>query len=88
MRKYLIHTQNGTQIFTEKEIINNAMEQREKGVKPAYHHTYIIEGKREVMPAGWLVYSTFEDGCCIVYPREKDGKLVIFTGWQGEVVTQ
>lgn len=34
-------------------------------------------------PAGWLIWSTFEDGCGVVY-RRSDGKMIVVTGWQGE----
>lgn len=81
MRNYLIHTRDGNRILTEKEIIDNALKQEAAGVQPVYKWT---DYKGNFFPAGWLVWSTYQDGAGVVYRREADGKPVIITGWQAE----
>ena len=66
---------------TEKEIIDNALEQEREGVQP--HFAWYDYDKKEVVtPLGWLVWSLW-DGCGIVY-RRYDGKMIICKGKQGD----
>ena len=78
---YLIHTKNGVKIFERDEIINNAKEQKKAGIKPAYRF-------RGLSQVGYLIYSTWEDGCAVVV-LAADGQSnidLIITGWQGDFV--
>lgn len=68
-------------VFSENEIIKNALQQEADGIKPGYCW-YDYQKKERVTPPGWLVVSTFS-GCCIVY-RRNDGKMIILTGRQGD----
>lgn len=81
-KSYLIHTKEGNKVFTADEIISNAKEQEAKGIKPAYA---FLDAKYEkpILPAGWLVWSTWDDGCGVVYKRS-NGDYIIVTGWQSE----
>ena len=76
------HNREGKAIFaTDKEIIDNAIEQEKEGIKP--HYSFFDYKKREkVTPPGWLVWS-LQDGCGVVYRRE-DGKMIIVAGSQGD----
>ena len=80
--KFLLHLKSGNKIFTEKEIIENALQQEANGVQPHYSF-YDYKAKEKITPAGWLAYSTMEDGCGVVY-RRSDGKMIVVTGWQGD----
>lgn len=68
-------------IFSEKEIIENALQQETDGIKPRFCW-YDCRKKEKSTPPGWLVVSMFS-GCCVVY-RRNDGKMVILTGRQGD----
>lgn len=67
--------------FSEKEIIENALQQELEGIKPRFSW-YDYKKKESTTPPGWLVVS-MHSGCCVVY-RRKDGKMVILTGKQGD----
>lgn len=80
---YIIGTKNGLNITaTESEIINNALSQEKTGVKPRYSF-YDYKNKKVITPAGWLVWSSLNHGCGVVY-RRNDGKMIIITGSQGD----
>lgn len=81
-RRFLLHLKSVNKIITEKEAIENALQQENEGVKPHYCY-YDYKNNMHFTPAGWLIWSTFEDGCGVVY-RRSDGKMVVVTGWQGE----
>ena len=67
---------------TQEEIINNALNQEEQGIEP--HYAWIdYQTRKPLTPLGWLVWSTWDHGCGIVYRRE-DGKMIITTGVQGD----
>lgn len=81
---YVLHTEKGVQIVTESQAINNALDQEKSGVIPRYSfRDYKTEEK--LTPPGWLVWSTFADGCGVVY-RRTDGKMIVTTGFQGDFV--
>ena len=86
MKNYLIHKAEGNEVLSSDEIINNAREQEQAGTKPHYIF-YDYKNNRAITPAGWLVWSTSEDGAGVVYKRE-DNKYIIVTGWQGEFIYQ
>ena len=75
-KNYILHFASENKIISEKEVIANAIEQKNSGVKPLY--------KRIGSDArGWLVWSTFEDGAGVVFQRE-DGSAYVSTGLQGD----
>lgn len=79
MDTYVIHLASGeTRVFSAAELIQNAKDQQAAGVEPIYRFNY---GKGETSAAGYLVYSTYHDGCAIVI---LDGRERILTGWQGD----
>ena len=82
-RNFLLHLKSGNKIFTEKEIIENALQQEANGVQPHYSF-YDYKAKEKITPAGWLVWSTM-NGCGVVY-RRHDEKMIIITGVQGDFV--
>ena len=78
-RVFIIHRSNGENlIIKESDAIENAKQQERQGIRPAYKCN-IVDG----IPAGWLVWSTYEDGAGVVHKRA-DGKYILLTGWQGE----
>lgn len=83
MESYIIGTKNGKCVVaTESEIINNALEQEKQGIKPHY----VYQPNKEEKPIGnpgWLVWSSYNHGCGVVHRRD-DGKMIIFTGLQGD----
>ena len=81
-RSYILHLKDGAKIVTESEAIKNAFEQEKEGVQPRYAFRDYNTGQNLTAP-GWLVWSTYEDGVCVVY-RRSDGKAIILTGWQGD----
>lgn len=81
-RMYTIHTKNGTKTLTAAEIIENAKEQERQGIKPSYFF-YGKNTSDRITPSGWLIWSTYKDGCGVCYPTG-NGKYGIVTGWQGE----
>lgn len=66
----------------KEEIINNALEQEKAGIIPHYSFFDYKNGEK-VTPPGWLVWSSLDHGCGVVY-RRKDGKMIIITGVQGD----
>ena len=82
--RYILHTEKGVQIVTELQAINNALEQEKSGIVPRYAFRDYKTGKN-LTPSGWLVWSTFADGCGVVY-RRSDGKMIVTTGFQGDFV--
>lgn len=83
----LLHTKNGTVVYTYDEIIENALEQKRQGVAPSYAFAYRdSKGNTTSTSArGWLVWSTWEDGAGVVICRD-DGKMVLLRGWQSDFV--
>ena len=79
---YTIYASKGIQVFTESEIINNALEQEKAGIKPHFSF-WDYKSNTAVTPAGWLVWSALDGGVGVVY-RRKDGTMKIITGNQGD----
>lgn len=80
---YLIGEKDGKIITaTESEIINNALEQEKDGVNPRFAF-YDYKNQRPIGNKGWLVWSSANRGCGVVY-RRNDGKMVIVTGVQSD----
>ena len=80
---YLIGEKDGKILTaTESEIINNALEQKKSGVNPHFAF-YDYKNQCPVTNKGWLVWSSVNHGCGVVYRRD-DGKMVIVTGVQGD----
>jgi hypothetical protein len=80
-RTFIIHRHNEENlIIKESEAIQNALDQEKEGITP--HYSFFDKGENITNP-GWLVWSTYEDGCGVVY-RRNDGKMILITGWQGE----
>ena len=83
MKNYVIGVKNGRCVVaSEKEIIENALQQEKDGVKPHYSFYDYKKGEKAT-PAGWLVWSSISYGCGVVY-RRNDGKMIISTGIQGD----
>ena len=81
-RNFILHLKTGNKVFSEKEVIENALEQEINGVEPHYS-LYDHNKKERLTNPGWLVWSTNMDGCGVVY-RRNDGKMIVVTGWQGD----
>ena len=81
-RNFILHLKTGNKLFSEKEVIENALEQERNGVEPHYS-LYDHNKKSRITNPGWLVWSTNMDGCGVVY-RRNDGKMIVMTGWQGD----
>lgn len=81
---YVLHTKNGVELVTESQAINNALDQEKSGVIPRYSFRDCKTGEN-LTPPGWLVFSTFADGCGVVY-RRSDEKMIVTTGFQGDFV--
>lgn len=81
-RKYILHTRNGVELVTESQAIENALQQEKAGIQPLYCW-YDSKAGENVTPPGWLVWSTWADGCGVVY-RRHDGKMILITGMQGD----
>ena len=84
-RTYILHFNIGNRLATESEVIQNALDQEKDGVKPKYAFRDYKTGETAT-PPGWLVWSTYADGCGVVY-RRSDGKYMLVTGWQGDFST-
>ena len=82
IRTWLLHTKNGNMIINENEAIQNAKDQEKKGIEPKFYWMNWKEDKKEG-PAGWLVWSTFEDGAGVVF-KNKNGCYYVVTGWQAD----
>lgn len=80
---YIIGEKNGKYIVvTAKEVIENALEQERAGIKP--HYAWLdYKEEKPVTGKGWLVWSSINHGCGVVY-RRYDGKMIIVTGVQGD----
>lgn len=76
MRAYILHLKEEKKLVTEAEI------QEKAGTVPRYAWRDYKTGE-QITPPGWLVWSTYEDGCGVVY-RRSDGKMILVTGWQGD----
>lgn len=81
---YVLHAKNGVVLVTESQAINNALDQEKSGVIPRYSFRDYKTGEK-LTPPGWIVWSTFADGCGVVY-RRSDGKMIVTTGFQGDFV--
>lgn len=81
---YVLHTRDGVQLVTESQAINNALEQEKSGISPRYAFWDYKTGEN-LTPPGWLVWSTFADGCGVVY-RRPDGKMIVTTSFPGDFV--
>ena len=80
---YLIGEKDGKILTaTESEIINNALEQEKDGINPHFAF-YDYKNQQPVTNKGWLIWSSVNHGCGVVY-RRYDGKMVIVTGVQGD----
>lgn len=82
--RYILHTKNGVELVTESQAINNALDQEKSGITPRYSFRD-YKTLENITPPGWLVWSTFADGCGVVY-RRSDGKMIVTTGLQGDFV--
>ena len=82
--RYILHTKNGVELVTESQAISNALDQEKSGVIPRYSFRDYKTGEKLTTP-GWLVWSTFADGCGVVY-RRSDGKMIVTKGFQGDFV--
>lgn len=80
--RVLLHLREGNKVYTVDEIIENAKKQEADGIKPMYA---FLDAKcrKPCLPAGWLVYSTWDDGAGVVYKND-NGKYIFVRGWQGE----
>lgn len=67
-------------IITESEAIENALTQEKAGIIPHYSW-YDYKEKEAVTPPGWLIWSSWSDGCGVVY-RRSDGKMIVLAGIQ------
>lgn len=81
-RAFTIHTDGGILFIKESDAIENALKQEKEGIEPHYSYNF---GKGDVSAPGWLVWSTWSDGCGVVY-RRNDGKMVLLTGWQSDFI--
>ena len=80
---YILHRKGcAAELVTAKQAIKNALEQEESGIIPRYAFRDYKTGE-SVTPPGWLIWSTYADGCGVVY-RRNDGKMIITTGMPGD----
>ena len=84
IKNYLLHLKDGNRIFSEYELIQNAKYQEKAGYNPRYHYRDFKTGKID-NKAGFLVFSTIQDGAGIVI-KDESGKHHIVTGWQGDFI--
>ena len=83
MKHYIVGVRkSAVMTASEKEIIENALWQEKKGIKPRYAK-YDYKTKQPYHNPGWLVWSDRIYGCGVVYRRD-DGKMFIVTGVQGD----
>lgn len=76
---YIIGSRNGKDVIvSDKEIIENALQQEKEGIKPDFSPRYMPDVK------GWLIWSNYKYGAGIVYRRKSDSKMIIITGVQGD----
>ena len=81
---FKVHFESGTKIFTEAEIIDTARQIEASGDRPMYSF-YDYRTYEPMTPPGWLIWSTWDDGACVVY-KTTEGRYRIVTGWQGDFV--
>ena len=81
---FVLHLHDGNKVYHLSDFIDNAKEQESKGIKPSFAF-YGKDASDITMPAGWLVYSTYEDGAGVVFKRI-DGEYIFVRGWQGDFV--
>ena len=83
MKNYIIGTKDRENIIiSDKEVVENAISQEKDGIKPHYCF-YDHKNKEKVTPAGWLVWSSLNYGCGVVY-RRSDGEMIVCTGIQSD----
>ncbi len=82
-KNYLLHTKSSNKIITKRDAIENALYQESMGIEPHYAR-YDKKKHKQLSPLGWLVWSTYEDGCGIVYRKKETGEMIVTTGWQGD----
>lgn len=83
MKNYIIEAKSERNIVvSEKEIIKNALDQEKQGINPHYSF-YDYKNNKKVTPPGWLVCSSLNYGCGVVY-RRTDGKMIVCIGVQGD----
>ena len=82
-KNYILHFKGQKSVvITESQAIAEALAQEKDGVKPRYAWRDCRTGEN-LTPPGWLVWSTYADGCRIVY-RRPDGKMIVTTGFPGD----
>ena len=82
-KSYILHRKGqAAELVTAEQVINNALEQERSGIVPRYAFRDYKTGEK-LTPPGWLVWSTWADGCGVVY-RRPDGKMIILTGFPGD----
>ena len=82
-KSYILHRKGqAAELVTTEQVINNALEQERSGIVPRYSWRDAKTGEKVTLP-GWLVWSTFADGCGVVY-RRPDGKMIVTTGFPGD----
>ena len=82
-KSYILHRKGQpAELITAEQVINNALEQERSGIVPRYSWRDTKTGEK-VTPPGWLVWSTWADGCGVVY-RRPDGKMIILAGFPGD----
>lgn len=82
-KNYLLHAKSSNKIITKRDAIENALYQESMGIEPHYAR-YDKKNHKQLSPLGWLVWSTYEDGCGIVYRKKETGEMIVTTGWQGD----
>lgn len=82
MMAYILQLKDGNRLVTEAEAIQEAERQEKAGTVPRYAWRDYKTGE-QITPPGWLVWSTYADGCGVVY-RRSDDKMILVTGWQGD----
>lgn len=82
-KSYILHRKGqAAELVTAEQVINNALEQERAGIVPRYSWRDTKTGENAT-PPGWLVWSTWADGCGVVY-RRRDCKMILITGMQGD----
>lgn len=86
LNSYKVHLAGGVvKTFSKMEIIANVENQIKEGIKPRYK--LVRHGKVEDTSSlvGWLVWSTWEDGCGVGC-KMTDGRYVMLVGNQGDFI--
>lgn len=76
---YILHTKNGVELVTESQAIRNALDQEKGSIIPRYSFRDYKTGEK-LTPPRWIIWSTFADGCGVVY-RRSDRKMIVTTGF-------